>query len=107
MTLITFEPLLSSALAKIFDWVIMIKSVDAFKTNYLQFGFKPQNSTAKCTFALMETVNYFQQNKSDVYVLLLDATKAFDKVNYVKTFLFTDGSMNESPSYQMFTLYVH
>ena len=32
---------------------------------------------------LMETV-YFQHNKSDVFVLLLDATKAFDEVNYVK-----------------------
>ena len=31
-------------------------------------------------------MNYFQQNKSDVYVLLLDATKTFDKVNYAKLF---------------------
>ena len=57
----------------------MTKSADAFKTSDLQFGFKPQSSTTKCTFALVETVNYFQQNKYDVYVLLLDATKAFDK----------------------------
>ena len=65
----------------------MIKSADAFKTSDLQFGFKPQSSTAKFTFALMETVNYFQQNISIyVYVLLLDATKAFDKVNYAKLF---------------------
>ena len=68
------------------EWVIMTKCADAFKTSDLQFGFKPQSSTAKCTFALMETVRYFQQNKSDVYVLILDATKAFDKVNYVKLF---------------------
>ena len=34
----------------------------------------------------METVNYFKQNKSDVYVLLLDATKTFDKVNFFKLF---------------------
>ena len=69
----------------IIDSVIMIKSADAFKTSGLQFGVKPQSSTAKCTFALMETGNYFQQNKSDVYVLLLDATEAFDK-DYVKPF---------------------
>ena len=79
---------------KIFDWVMMIKSTDALKTSDLQFGFKPQRSTAK-GFALMETVNYFQQNISDVYVLLLDATKAFDKVNYVKRFnLLMDRGMN-------------
>ena len=42
------------------------------------------SSTTKCTFALTETVNYFRKNKSNVYVMVLDATKAFDKVNYVK-----------------------
>ena len=47
----------------------MMKSTDVFKTSDLQFGFKPQSSTAKCMLALMETVNYFQQNKSEVFVL--------------------------------------
>ena len=32
----------------------------------------------------METVNYFRRNNTDVYVLLLDASQAFDQVNYVK-----------------------
>ena len=50
-------------------------------TNYMFFylcyshQWCTMSSTAKCTFAVMETVNYFQQNKFDVYVLLLDATK--------------------------------
>ena len=48
---------------------------------------KEHSSTTKCTFALTETVNYFRKNKSNVYNgMLLDATKAFDKVNYVKLF---------------------
>ena len=57
-----------------------------FTTSDMQFGFKEHSSTTKCTFALTETVNYFRKNKSNVqaYVMLLDATKAFDKVNYVK-----------------------
>ena len=37
-------------------------------------------------FRTKETVNYFRKNKSNVYVMILDATKAFDKVNYVKLF---------------------
>ena len=57
-----------------------------FTTSDMQFGFKGHISTTKCTFALTETVNYFRKNKSNVYVMLLDATKAFDKVNYVKLF---------------------
>ena len=65
---------LGSPLTNIFDWVIMIKSVDDFKTSDLHFGYKPQSSTAKCSFALTETVNYFQRNKYDVYVLLLNST---------------------------------
>ena len=36
----------------------MTKSADAFKTSDLQFEFKSHSSTAKCTFALMETVKY-------------------------------------------------
>ena len=78
---------LSSLLAKLFDCIILAKkNTDTFRTDDLQFGFKPQSSTTQCTFALMETVNYFRQNNAEVYVLLLDATKAFDKVNYIKLF---------------------
>ncbi len=34
-------------------------------------------STTQCTFCMMETVNYYNFNRSNVYVLLSDATKAF------------------------------
>ncbi len=38
-------------------------------------------------FALLEAVNHFQQYNTDAYVLFLfDASKNFDKVNYVKLF---------------------
>ena len=57
-----------------------------FTTSDMQFGFKEHSSTTKCTFALTETVSYFRKNKSNVYDMLLDATKAFDNVNYVKLF---------------------
>ena len=77
---------LSSPLAKLFDKIILHKYSDVFTTSDMQFGFKEHSSTTKCTFALTETVNYFRKNKSNVYVMLLDATKAFDKVNYVKLF---------------------
>ena len=71
---------------KLFDKIILHKYSDVFTTSDIQFGFKEHSSTTKCTFALTETVNYFRKNKSNVYVMLLDATKAFDKVNYVKLF---------------------
>ena len=77
---------LSSPLAKLFDNIILHKYCDVFTTSDMQFGFKEHSSTTKCTFALTETVNYFRKNKSNVYVILVDATEAFDKVNYVKLF---------------------
>ena len=40
-------------------------------------------------------MNYFRHNKSDMFVLLFDATKAFDKVNYIKLFnLLMDRGIN-------------
>ena len=35
---------------------------------------------------MLETVNYHNFNKSNVFVLILDASKAFDRVNYCKLF---------------------
>ena len=35
---------------------------------------------------MLETVNYYNFNKSNVFILMLDASKAFDKVNYCKLF---------------------
>ena len=38
----------------------------------------------QCTYSMLETVNYYNFNKSNVFVLMLDASKAFDRVNYCK-----------------------
>ena len=38
------------------------------------------------TFALNETVSYYTNNGSQVYALFLDASKAFDRLNYIKLF---------------------
>jgi len=39
-----------------------------------------------CTFVLKETVAYYTRNDSSVYCVLLDATKAFDRIQYIKLF---------------------
>ena len=35
---------------------------------------------------LLETIDYYNENDTDCYLLLLDASKAFDQVEYVKLF---------------------
>jgi len=39
-----------------------------------------------CTMLLKETVSYYVNNDSPVYCTFLDATKAFDRVDYSKLF---------------------
>ncbi len=75
---------LSSIISKILDCIILIKKCHELKSSNLQFGFKNNLSTIQCIFCMMETVNYYNFNRSNVYVLLLDATKAFDQVKYCK-----------------------
>ena len=51
----------------------------------LQFGFKKGLSTTQCTHSLLEIVDY-NYNKSEVFVLMFDASKACDRVRYWKLF---------------------
>ena len=34
----------------------------------------------------METIKYYTENDRDCYLLLLDASKAFDRVEYIKQY---------------------
>ena len=55
-------------------------------TNELQFGFKEKVSATLATALVTETVDYFKHNEGPVYGLALDASKAFDRVEYFKLF---------------------
>ena len=61
---------LNSILSKILDWVILIKEKSALCSSHLQFGFKKGMSTAQCTYRMPEMVNYYNFNKSNVFVLM-------------------------------------
>jgi Reverse transcriptase (RNA-dependent DNA polymerase) len=52
----------------------------------LQFGFKPKSSTIMCTMVLKEALAYYSSDNTTVYCSFLDATKAFDRVEYCKLF---------------------
>ena len=77
---------ISSLLGKLFDIIILEEQHKfAIITDELQFGFKKNSSTVLCTSFLMETVEYYNDNDTD-YLLSLDASKAFDRLEYVKLF---------------------
>ena len=73
---------LSSIMGKIIDLCILNKHSKFFHTNDLQFGFKKDHSAIQCTFAVKEIVQYYNNKKSNVHLMLLDASQAFDRVRY-------------------------
>ena len=77
---------IGTCISKIFDAILINKNSQICNTEDSQMGFKEKMSTNMCTFALNETVSYYTKNGSKVYALFLDASKAFDRVNYVRLF---------------------
>ena len=77
---------LSSIIGKILDIIILMKEEHTLLSSALQFGFKQESSTTQCSMILNETISYYNYNHTNVYVLMLDATKAFDRVQYCKLF---------------------
>jgi hypothetical protein len=47
-----------------------------------QFGFKTHSSTDMCVYRLKEIIELYTSQSSPVFVLFLDASKAFDKVDH-------------------------
>ena len=77
---------LSSIMGKVLDWIILLDNHDVLASSNLQFGFKSKSSTIQCSFVAVEVINYYVNGSSTVNAVLLDASKAFDRVNYVKLF---------------------
>ena len=77
---------LSSVFGKVLDLIILNRYTDILITSDLQFGFKAKRSTNMCTMVLKEAIDYYISNGSSVFCTLLDATKAFGRVDYCKLF---------------------
>ena len=73
---------ISSLFLKILDHIILTLYRDSFVSPHLQFGFQRDLSTTMCTWALLESINFFTNRDSALYVCLLDLTKAFDHVKH-------------------------
>ena len=56
------------------------------KTDNLLFAYKKTMSTVQCVGMIKETISYYIDNSSNVYMCMIDATKAFNRVNLVDMF---------------------
>ena len=54
------------------------------KSEDLQHSLKAMHATTHCTLVLNEVVDYYLNNGFSVFLVLLDASKAFDLVQYIK-----------------------
>ena len=77
---------LGSVIGKLYDAIIIKQQTGVFDTSDLEFGFKDGLSTTMCTFIVKETISYYENNGDTAHVLLLDASKAFHRVNYCMLF---------------------
>jgi hypothetical protein len=77
---------LSSVFGRILDQIVLNKYASHMTSDDLQFGFKRNSSTAMCSMVLKEVITTFTNGNSGVFCTFLDASKAFDKVNYCKLF---------------------
>ena len=77
---------LYSSMGKIVDMLISDRYNNQLMTSNAQFAFKKCHSTSMCTALVKEAVSYYNGRNTNVYVCLLDATKAFDCVRYDKLF---------------------
>jgi hypothetical protein len=72
---------LCSVFVKLFDSIILDKCKMLLSTSDLQYGFKSGSSTGSCTFVVQEVISFFNTQGSNIYCTLLDASKAFDRLN--------------------------
>ena len=77
---------LQSHFCKLLDIFMLKKDSSTLQTSNNQFGFKQKLSASLATCVVTETVDYYHSRGGSVYGLALDASKAFDRVEFNKLF---------------------
>ena len=77
---------LATIISKVFESVLLLKCEEYLFTSSNQFGYKKGHSTDLCIYALKESIEYYKKRCTSVFVTMLDASKAFDRVNFLLLF---------------------
>ena len=69
---------ISSILLKLIDWVIILLEGSSLGLDELQFAYQTGCSTVMCTWAALETIDYYLKQGTEVFTCATDMSKAFD-----------------------------
>ena len=71
-----------TASSKILE-IVLLNRVECFiTTSHNQYGFKRKHGTDMCIYTMKNIIEYYRQHGSSVFTCFLDASKAFDRVNF-------------------------
>ena len=73
---------LTTVASKILEKLLLVRLKNHLYTTDNQFSFKTKHSTDMCVFTLKSVIDLYISSSSPVYVCYMDASKAFDKVNF-------------------------
>ena len=73
---------LISVFSKVIEFVVLGKFEHKLRSSDHQFGFKKKHGSDMAIFSLKQVIEYYNIRSSPVYVCFLDASKAFDRLNY-------------------------
>ena len=71
---------LGSVSSKIFEGVLLALFGEYLYTDPCQFGFKKRSGTVDALYVFRQTVEYYNNQGSNVFMCFIDSSKAFDKV---------------------------
>ena len=96
---------ITSLILKQVDWIILNLFGDALGFHDLQFAYQPGVSATMCTWAVLETINYFVDNGSEVFGCSMDKSKAFDRCKI--SLLFRKMMRNLSPVFLRLIIFMY
>ena len=73
-------------ISKIFEHILLNRLKPHLETCHNQFGFKPKMGTELCILTLKEYLAYYHNLGSQLFICFMDASSAFDRIQFVKLF---------------------
>ena len=72
--------------SKVLESLILVKCEEFLYTSDNQFGFKSGHSTEFCIYTLQEYIEFYKKRNTTVFVIFLDASTAFDRIDHWRLF---------------------